>query len=910
MIIHTNFPKYKPVEKMKISSIKFALISLSFLISFSCKKENKKVVPDNLRCEYLENPIGLDTEKPRFRWQIPTSNEGFLQEGYELYVGTDSMDVSKGEGNIWESGKIKNSTNLAAYDGEPLEAFTKYYWGVKITGEKNSSGPLSEIASFETGLMDEQWKGSWITDVEDVELKPAPYFRKEVKIKKEVEKATTYITAAGFFELHINGEKIGNNRLDPTYTRFDKRNLYVTHDVTSQFQETDEIALGVILGNGWYNHQSTAVWNFHEAEWRNRPRFLMNLKIRYKDGTSEDIVTDSSWKTSLGPVTFNSIYTAEHYDANLENPGWNTPGFEGSEWENAIETHAPSENIVAQSLHPVKNTEEIKPVDVQKISDTKYIFDLGRNISGVSKIKLKGEPNTRLKITHAEQLDSTGAIDMSNIDVHYRPTDDSDPFQTDIFTLSGDGEETFMPKFNYKGFQFVEVESNKPIDLDKENLTGIFMHTDVPKVGKIKSSNEIVDKIWKATNASYLSNLFGYPTDCPQREKNGWTGDAHIAIETGLYNYDGITIYEKWMDDHRDEQQPNGVLPSIIPTWGWGYDWGNGPDWTSTIAIIPWELYQFYGDTRALEENYDNIKLYVDHITEISPSGLTDWGLGDWVPVDDETPVELTSSIYYFVDVQILSKTAKLFGKEEDHKKYKDLAEKIKNAINEKYLNSETGVYGSGYQTELSAPLYWGIVPENQKKSVAKSLAEKVRKDEKHINVGLLGSKTILNALSENGYADLAYEVASQEKYPSWGWWIKNGATTLLENWDIQADSDLSRNHIMFGEIGAWYFKALGGIFPDPENPGFKNVLLKPNFVKGLQHFEAKHTSPYGEISSSWKRKKDKIEYKISIPSNSTGTLQLKAQMIKIDGEEITSQDGTEIRKRLTPGNHTILISH
>jgi len=412
---------------------------------------------------------------------------------------------------------------------------------------------------------------------------------------------------------------------------------------------------------------------------------------------------------------------------------------------------------------------------------------------------------------------------------------------------------------------------------------GIIMHSDVPDAGQIESSNLTLNKIWEAANNSYLSNLFGYPTDCPQREKNGWTGDAHIAIETGLYNFDGITIYEKWLADHMDEQQPDGVLPAIIPTSGWGYHWANGPDWTSTIAIIPWNIYLFYGDTRLLENCYDAIKKYVDHISEIDPDFLTDWGLGDWVPVKSRSPVEFTSSIYYYVDALILSKAAKLLQQESDHIKYAELAEQIAHAINDKYLDTETGIYGSGFQTELSTALYWGIVPENYRKQVAENLANRVIADGKHIDVGLLGSKAILNALSENGYADLAYEVASQETFPSWGWWIVNGATTLLENWPVDAKKDISRNHIMFGEISAWYYKALGGIKPDSENPGFKNILLKPYFVSGLDHFEARHQGPYGEIVSAWKRSNGAIIYSAVIPPNSTALLQLEAKEISLN---------------------------
>jgi alpha-L-rhamnosidase len=543
---------------------------------------------------------------------------------------------------------------------------------------------------------------------------------------------------------------------------------------------------------------------------------------------------------------------------------------------------------VAQQLHPIRFVEEISPVSVNKMTEQKSVYNLGRNIAGISRISVKGERGTTIRLKHAEMIFKDGNVNMSNIDVHYRPTDDKDPFQTDIYTLSGDGVETFWPHFNYKGFQYIEVTSDRPVEI--QSLTGIFMHSDVPPVGQVSSSNETLNKIWKATNVSYLSNLYGYPTDCPQREKNGWTGDAHIASETGLYNFDGITVYEKWLADHRDEQQPNGVLPNIIPTSGWGYTWANGPDWTSTIAIIPWNIYQFYGDSKLLADTYDNLKRYVDHITDVSPSGLTDWGLGDWVPVKSKAPKELTSSIYYFVDADILAKTAKLFGKEDDFRKYSALARKISDAINAKYLNRETGIYGTGLQTELSAPLFWGIVPENLKTKVAENLAKRVIADNKHLDVGLLGTKTILNALSENGYADLAYEVAAQETFPSWGWWIVNGATSLYENWPIDATRDISLNHIMFGEIGAWYYKALGGLKPDQENPGFKNVLLEPHFVKGLNSFQASHAGPYGEIQSSWKREGKKVVYRVVIPANSSASLKLSGSKISQNGKVVYTQ--------------------
>jgi len=841
--------------------------------------------PINLKCEYLLNPIGLDSATPRLHWQMQDNREGALQTAYQVIAGTDSVQVAAGKGNCWDSGRISGANRLVFYQGKALQPFAKYYWSVIFWDKDQQKSAAAKIASFETGMMQiNNWKGTWISDSKDIALKPAPYFRKQFQPSGKVKSARIYMAAAGLCELSINGQRVGDHRLDPMYTRFDRRTLYVTYDVTSLVNAKD-VVLGVLLGNGWYNHQSTAVWYFHEAPWRDRPKFCLDLRITYEDGREEVVSSGTDWKTSLSPIIFNSIYTAEHHDARLSQPGWDKAGFDDSKWKNVIPVNAPSQNIVAQQLHPIRFVEEIAPANVIMKSYQHYLFNLGRNIAGISRISVKGERGTVIRLKHSEMIYKDGNVNMSNIDVHYRPTDDKDPFQTDIYTLSGEGVETFWPHFNYKGFQYIEVTSDRPVEI--QSLTGIFMHSDVPPVGQVSSSNETLNKIWKATNVSYLSNLYGYPTDCPQREKNGWTGDAHIASETGLYNFDGITVYEKWLADHRDEQQPNGVLPAIIPTSGWGYTWANGPDWTSTIAIIPWNIYLFYGDSKVLADNYSTLKRYVDHITDISPNGITNWGLGDWVPVKSVTPKELTSSIYYFVDVTILAKTAKLFGKEDDFRKYSALARKISDTINDKYLNRETGIYGTGLQTELSAPLFWGIVPENLKAKVAENLAKRVIADNKHLDVGLLGTKTILNALSENGYADLAYEVAAQETFPSWGWWIVNGATSLYENWPIDATRDISLNHIMFGEIGAWYYKALGGLKPDQEKPGFKNVLLEPHFVKALNSFQASHAGPYGEIKSSWIRKGKTLVYQVKIPANSTASLKLTGSKISKNGKVV-----------------------
>jgi alpha-L-rhamnosidase len=883
----------------------------SFLFSDLYAASPCRVV--DLRCEYLTTPLGIDTKTPRLTWRLEDGRRGAKQLAFQVLVSSNNQAFIPDQNLQWNSGKIVSTASLIHYGGKPLQPFTTYYWKVIIWDKDGLESEVSSVSTFETGMMGtHNWIGTWISDAAGIHEKQAPYFRKSFDASKKVKSARAFIAAAGLFELYLNGEKIGNHRLDPAYTRFDRRTLYVVHDVTRQLQQGKN-AIGVLLGNGWYNHQSTAVWDFHNAPWRARPAFCLDLRITYDDGTIETVSSGKGWKTSYSPITFNSIYTGEHYDARFQQPLWNTAGFVDTAWTNVINRSAPSLNIVSQVMHPIRNVEEVQAISLTKINDTTYVYNLGRNISGVSKIKVGGPRGAVVYLKHGERLNKTGRVDQSNIDAHYRPTDDTDPFQTDVLTLSGNGEDTFMPTFNYKGFQYVEVTSNQPLALKKESLTGYFMHSDVPVLGQVKSSNKTINKLWQATNSSYLSNLFGYPTDCPQREKNGWTGDAHIALETGLYNFDGITIYEKWLADHRDEQQPNGVLPSIIPTGGWGYEWGNGPDWTSSIAIIPWNIYLFYGDTSLLKASYSNIKRYVDHINERYPSGLTTWGLGDWVPVKTQSPVELTSSIYYYTDVHILSQAAGLLNKPEEERYYLNLAQMIKKAINTKYLDSSTGLYGKGSQTELSAPLYWNIVPDNIKAKVAANLARRVEQDSLHLDVGLLGTKSILNALSENGYADLAYKIAAQETYPSWGWWIVNGATTLYENWKIDAASDISLNHIMFGEIGAWLYKALGGIKSDSSAPGFKHVLLEPHFVADLNAFEATFNTPNGKVISSWNKAGDRIHYRVTLPPNTTATLTLSAgkklyEKGKMVEPQVVAAKAGKTNYLLEAGNYTFVL--
>ena len=394
-------------------------------------------------------------------------------------------------------------------------------------------------------------------------------FRKSFTLDKEVKDARVYIAAAGYYDLFVNGKRVGENYLDPGYTHFDKRILYVTHDVTPLLK-TGENAVATVLGNGWFNEQSVAVWNFETARWRHRPEMLCELRVQYTDGTTDVIATDGTWRTATGPYTYNSIYSGDKYDATLEETGWNAAGFDDAKWAQAVVTEAPAPLLVAQQMPGIRITEELSPISMKAFSDKLYVFSFEKNCAGLPRLKVKGAPGTRITLKHGELLKADGRLEQGNINVYYHPVKPGEVFQMDVFTLKGTGEEeVFMPSFAYHGFQYVEVESSAPIKLTKESLTGLFMHTAVDPVGSFSCSDPLLNKIWNATMEAYRSNLHSIPTDCPQREKNGWTADAHVAVDLGLWGFDGITLDEKWMNDFIDNQREAGDISGIKPSSGW-----------------------------------------------------------------------------------------------------------------------------------------------------------------------------------------------------------------------------------------------------------------------------------------------------------------------------------------------------
>ena len=845
------------------------------LLAGSCGK--RPAIAD-MRCEYLASPISVDTPSPRFTWTYEDA-DAFVQAGYRLCVATapEKLDLP----DIWNSGEIAGSRPFAAMpDGGLLVSRTPYYWRVEAW-DAGGRRIVSPVAEFETALMEtSEWQARWITDAHDKDFVPAPMLRRAFAVRSGVERARLYVSAAAYAKMSLNGEPVSGNLLDPGYTHYDKRNLYAVHDVTDRLREGENV-LSAVLGNGFYNAiQPVATWSFEVARWRGRARMICELHIDYADGTHEVVCSDGSWRTTAdGPYLSNNIYSGDVYDARREIPGWDRPGFDDSAWAQAVEVAAPSPLLKAQSMPAVRATCETEPVGVRSFGDTIWVFDFGVNLTGLCRLEIEGERGTQITMTHGEFVQPSGRIEMRNLDIYYKPLPGYD-FQTDTYILKGEGRETWTPDFTYHGFQYVELRSSSPVKLDRKSLTARCMHTDVRSVGKFGCSNGLFNRIWEMTRRTYLNNLTSIPTDCPQREKNGWTADGYLAMDLALLNYDGMAFYEKWLDDFIDNQNEAGRLAGIIPTAGWGYDDWIGPVWDASAFIIPYTLYNYYGDLRPVEKMWPVCERYLEYLAtrEEADGGVT-YGIGDWVFYRTQTPTDYTSTCFYYYDNVLMARFAELLGR--DGERYARKAAQLRELINTKYYDAEKGLYANGSQAAQGVALYLGIVPESDAQRVADNLARMIADNDYFLDFGTIGSKTVLRMLTRYGHVETAYKMASQTEGPSWGWWVSQGFTTLAETWMLSPEwRDASINHVFLGDVAAWYVNDLAGINFDPADPGFGHIVIAPHFVEALDWAAASYDSVRGEIRSEWRRCGGCVTLKVSIPANTTADIRVGGEIV------------------------------
>lgn len=840
----------------------------------------------DLTCEYLENPLGIDVLQPRLSWKIESDERNQVQTAYQVLVAGSEILLAKNHGDIWDSGHVNSDHSLfIQFDGKPVQSGRRYYWKARVWDKKGKPSNWSIPAWWEMGLLQPtDWCAEWISAprvLNWVELnqrrsamsavappeldEPAPLFCKSFSLPKLVKSARAYISGLGYYELRLNSNRVGDHLLDPAFTRYDKRALYVTYDITEQLK-TGENVVGVILGNGWYDMPSRGVWGFDRAYWRDDPACRCQLVFDYEDGSREILVSDKSWKCADGPITFNSIRQGEFYDARLEQNGWDCAEFDDGAWQPVRLVRGPEGVLSAQMLPPIKNMQQLKPVSLTTINDSVFVLDFGQSMAGFISMRAQGARGKGVTFVYGERLDERGFVDQNDISGLVK----SSPFQTDQYIFKGEGLEEWQPRFVYHGFRWVEVRGfpGKP---SPELFTANVVHTSFAVSGSFACSNELLNQIQHNTLWSFKSNFHGYPTDCPHREKNGWTGDAHLAAETGLYNFAVQSAYTKWIRDFSDEQQPSGEIPAIIPTGGWGYYWGNGPAWDSALILIPWYLYVYSGDLGILSSAYTSMKRYVDFLSTRAENHLVSWGLGDWCPVRTQVPPIVTSTGYYYKDVSTLAQIAALLGKSEDAAKYTALAAEIRNAFNTTFYDSLSGNIADGSQTALTCALYQGLVEEKNTERIVNLLEKKLQQSDLNFDCGILGTKYLFNVLSTFDKQELAYSRINSTAYPGWGYWLTKGATTLWESWDGSA----SRIHVMFGDVSAWFYKTLAGLQPDDKNPGFKHFIVKPYFAPDLTWVKAEYNSLYGLISSAWERQNGRITLHVKVPVNTSASIYL-----------------------------------
>jgi alpha-L-rhamnosidase len=908
---------------------RFILLSLLFFGFCSIKAEVLKVTA--LKVAQLVNPLGIDEKQPFLSWQIVSEKRGVTQEAYQILVASSEVKLANNEGDLWNSGKVNSSESIhVKYNGKELKSRTKCYWKVKIWTNVGEC-EWSQINFWTMGLLYyKDWPKGWIgfdrafpwDNIETDSRLSARYFRKEFQSTKVIQSATASIVGLGLYELFINGKKVGDDVLAPSPTDYHKNIKANTYDVTSYIQNGKN-AVGVVLGNGRFfaMRQDEKPYKIKTFGF---PKMLLNIHIVYSDGSAVIIDSDNTWKgTADGPIRANNEYDGEEYDATKAFIGWEKSGFDDSKWHQAEYVQEPIGAIESQMNENMRVMKKLQPVSIKKLSGERYILDMGQNMVGWLQLNIKGLKGQQIKLRFAESLQDNGELFTANLRAAKN---------TDLYTLNGGENETWEPKFVYRGFRYVEL-SGYTYQPKLDDFVGKMIYDNIQTVGTFESSNVLINQIFKNAWWGIAGNYKGIPLDCPQRnERMPWLGDRGTVAHGENFVFDNERIYTKWLEDIRNAQKEDGAIPDVAPAF-WRY-YSDNMTWAGTIVLITDMLYQQTGNVQIVKDNYPAIKKWLSYMEEryLQDDILTKDSYGDWCapPItieagrgksaDKKYPSELISTAYFYHYLQLMMKFSKVMGNETDFAKFDSLSAKVRDAFNKKYYH-EKGFYGDHQLTNNIIALYFGIVPKAETDKVFKNIVYTVEVINKgHLSNGLVGVQWLMRCLNDYGRPDLAYSIATQKTYPSWGYMIENGASTIWELWNGNtADPKMSsQNHvIMLGDLLIWYYENLAGI--KAGTPGFKKIIMKPEIIEGLKNVNASFQSPYGEISSSWKKDKKQFDWEITIPANTNAEVYLPVlnqQSIKESGREITNvadikfirQEGNKMIYSLNSGHYSFQI--
>jgi len=853
---------------------------------------------DHLRCEYAAHPLGVQTRTPALSWEISASQRNTVQTAYQVLVSESPKQLKQGLGDSWDSGKIASNASIqVSYAGKALQPAHTYYWQIRTWDNHGGASAWSAPAAWQTGLFaPADWKGAaWIAydelPTERVNVLPVdgakdtyrdnnvlPLLRKQFTAKKPT-KATLFISGLGQFEALLNGQKIGTHFLDPGWTKYDKQAQYVTFDVTNLVKSGPN-ALGVMLGNGFYYVPPVKERYRKLKSAFGYPKMICRLALDYADGSHQDVVSDPSWRTTAGPVTFSSIYGGEDYNASLEQAGWAKAAFQDKSWRPVVAVDGPPQ-LVAQEQEPLQVFDTFKAQSTTQPQPSKWVYDFGQNASGIIELQVKGQRGDTVRITPAELLGADKTVTQKNTGRGFYFT----------YVLKGGGVETWRPRFTYYGFRYAQVEGGVPKgEANPRNrpeilsLTALHTRNAAASVGSFACSNDLLNRTNTLIDWAVKSNLASVMTDCPHREKLGWLEQTHLMGGSLRYGYDIATLCRKTLADMRASQTADGLVPEIAPEFvkfEWGGDmFRDSPEWGSASIILPWYVYQWYGDRRVLAENYAMMRRYVAYLGTKAQGHILAQGLGDWYDlgpkppgVSQLTPMGVTGTATYYYDLTILAQIARLLGKTDEATAYEQLGAEVKTAFNAKFFNPQAKQYATGSQTANAMAVYMGLVAPADKAAVVENIVQDLRTRDNALTAGDIGYRYLLRVLEDAGRSDVIFAMNNRADVPGYGYQLAHGATALTESW--AALPTVSNNHLMLGHLTEWFYSGLGGIRPADGSVAFNKIDIKPEPVGDVASAKASHQSPYGLIATDWKKSASGFELTVTIPANTTASIYL-----------------------------------
>ncbi len=854
--------------------------------------------PQNLRADYNTEPLGIDNPTPAFSWIVGDRSRGAMQSAYQLLVSTSAEKLAQNEGDAWDTEKVNSDqTFQVIYAGKPLHPSTRYYWKVRTWNGEGQPSTYSDVSWFETGLLSpDDWQAEWIyagstppeRDEDFYQNIPSPLFRKAFDLNKAISSARLYISGLGYYEAYLNGEKIGDHYLDPGWTQYAETVYYSAFDVTEALQNGENV-LGVMLGNGWYNPLPMRLFsrfNLREILTIGQPKLIAQLQVTYADGSSETINSDTSWKTTDGPILRNNVYLGEWYDARREKEGWREPDYRDNDWEKVRKAEAPAGELKWQYIPPIRHTRSVHPVAIDEPQEGVYIVDMGQNFAGLIRFRAQAPEGTEIRFRYSELLyndglpdfRTTAAAQIKEGGLSGGPGAPTTAWQEDRYICKGEGTEIFEPRFTFHGFRYVEI-TGLPYKPSLNDIEGLRLNSDLPDAASFRCSNELFNRVQDITEWTMLSNVFSIESDCPAREKFGYGGDMVTAGETYIYNYDMANFYTKTVRDFERDARPNGSMPECAPDIGiniGGVDDGAGPPgWTLAHPFLLDRLYKYYGDKRLVEQSYQPLKDLVEFYRERVPDHIIMDGIGDHVSID-ERPTPVTSTAFYYHHAKILSDLAGVLGKGDDQQTYGQLANEIKQAFIDEFVNRETGEVYTATQAAQVFALYYNLLPDDRqvRQKVTDVLMDEIYLEHQgHVSTGIFSTKMMLEYLSEVGRSDVVYDMLNKKEFPGYGYMVDNGATTLWENWTFKEND--SKNHPMFGSVSEWFHKYVLGIRQTPESVAFEEIIIKPAIIGGLEWAEGHYESIRGRIGSKWWKFGDDQHVEVEIPANTKAFIYL-----------------------------------